>query len=139
MLKRRRVGMIVWGAILTFVGIVLHFEALLLCLNSGNKRLPDIYLEVIVLFAFGLLFICAGVVLLVFGIINAKKVTAYNQELNQTIYTARCYSCGIVVQSRIGDFRPHRRYPEGFVYCPVCRKPLSRRLFTQLPQQNTEL
>ena len=119
MLRRKKIGLIIWGAIL-LVGAIGMF---------GTDE------------AFGFIlgiFLLAGAILMItFGIINAVSVTKYNKTLlAQNIdYRCQCPSCGKDIQARIQDFRPHGRFPEGFIYCPICKKPISKNAFRPFRQE----
>ncbi|MBR5738494.1 MAG: hypothetical protein IKY02_00720, partial [Lachnospiraceae bacterium] len=69
---------------------------------------------------------------------------AYNEELeaykeaNKRKVAARCFKCGYVVYNYDIYFQFHTRYPEGFVYCPYCRQPLSRNLFNYAEESPQE-
>lgn len=42
-------------------------------------------------------------------------------------YSTKCSSCGHVVTYTGADVRKHRRWPYGFIWCPVCKKPIGHR------------
>lgn len=120
MLKRKRIGVIVWGVILFGISGIF----VLMCLESNASG--------IVLFPGILLMV--SLVMVIGGIINAVSVTKYNNELLRrgTKYLANCPFCKKDIKCTIADFRPHGRYPEGFIYCPVCKKPVSKNAFTEV-------
>ena len=119
MLQHKRVGLIIWGAILTAAGFIMFV--------SGAAD------EIGGLIITGLLILAGGIIMLVFGILNAVKVTRYNNELinDGKSYTTNCVKCGRVISAQTKDFRPHGRFPEGFIYCPVCKAPISKNAFTE--------
>lgn len=134
-LQPTRPGMIVWGIILILIGTII-LAAFLPSAKVVNTRAIIIFL--------GGLFILAGVILLIAGIIfNAKRGSANRQVYAQNrdkIMVGTCVHCHNPVSARIVDFRTHKNYPEGFIYCPICKKPISVRAFHamdkgDMPQQ----
>ena len=126
--KKKRVGLIVWGAILITVGGI---YLLLLSISALQGRgSASVYAAMAMFF----MLILGGAIMLIFGIINVVNVKKYNAALDvNALHVTRCFSCGTEISCFLKDFREHSRYPEGFIYCPVCRKPLSRRAFTVYP------
>ena len=120
MLKRTRVGLIVWGMIIIFFGIMF------LCLSAEDKS----WLIV------GGIITAGGLGLLVPGIILAIKVKVDNKRLIEEnagfSYVTTCPFCGRPVGCKIQDFRFHKRYPEGFVFCSICKHPISRSAFIKV-------
>ena len=136
MLKKARVGLIIWGAILSVVGLYFLLGALhSLAPNDYTTNQSTAASTALILCLFGLFILSGGVLMLVFGIINAVKTKKYNKSIENDLYVARCFVCGTEVRCNPADFTAHRNYPEGFRYCPVCRKPLSRNAFTLYPGQ----
>ena len=137
MLKRKKVGLIVWGVILSAIGGVLiplmMMSAPDFFSDSGNRSSLVFWIVTAVMLAIG------GTLMLVFGIVNAVKVSRYNNrilsETKDLIYIATCFNCGYQISAKYMDFTPHSRYPEGFVYCPVCKKPCSRNVFRAYKQE----
>lgn len=129
MLKHARVGLIVWGAIL-LVGSLISIIAVSSELN-GYSNDAAIFMILLILIMLG------GAIMIVFGIINVVKTSNYNREiLNQNIvYYGFCPHCGTRLDCTIRDFRQHGRFPEGFVYCKVCKKPVSKNAFNQAQYQ----
>ena len=74
-----------------------------------------------------------GVVLIIVGIINVITTNNYNKQYLQRyrgkVLISTCYFCHHEVVCYAEDFHEHRNYPEGYVYCPVCKKPLSMNAF----------
>ena len=124
MLKRKRVGMIVWGAIIVLFSI-------LIMLSYQDQDKSNLILGGIVM--------AGGFGLLVPGIILAAKVSvANNRILNENegfTYVANCLYCGRPVSCKFQDFQNHKRYPEGFLYCPICKHPISRNVFVKVLDQ----
>lgn len=111
MMQRARVGMIVWGAIFCVIALVLVFTSV---------------------WPLAILFTIGGVLFLIFGIRSSARASKNNDAVmadNRTFY-ARCHHCGSEVIAHSRNFRLHGRYPEGYVLCPVCKKPLSKNAFT---------
>lgn len=109
MMQRKRVGMIVWGAIFCFIALVCLFT----------------------LWPLAIPFIIGGVLFLVFGIKASVRASRNNDAVmadTRTFYT-RCFHCGREVTAHSRDFMLHGRYPEGYVPCPICKKPLSKNAF----------
>ena len=133
MLKRKRIGLIVWGVIFNAVGfllvmwIVMNEDRYLNSIYSQNRAEGMFWILI------GIMLAAGGMIMLIFGILNAVRVTRFNNkilaETNRLTYYATCFGCGYRISARYNDFTPHSRYPDGFVYCPVCRKPLSFHLF----------
>lgn len=119
MLQHKRVGLIIWGAILTAIGFIMFVSGA----ADGIGALIII----------GLMILAGGILMLAFGIVNAVKVTKYNNDLinDGKSYTTNCVKCGRVISAQTKDFRPHGRFPEGFIYCPVCKAPISKNAFTE--------
>ena len=126
MYKKKRTGLIVWGGILLTVGLLVAAAAVGSTVTKTEK-VGDILSMVSSAF----MLLSGGGIMLTFGIINAVKVSRYNNELkNKDVrYTARCTFCGYELICSPEHFRPHRRYPEGYTTCPACKKPLSLNLF----------
>jgi len=119
MLRSRRTGMIVWGAIIVFGGIMM---ATLLFSGTELSRSTGII---------GIVMIIGGGLLLGFGIAGAVKASKHNSALiaEGKTYIGKCVSCGNPIKATIRDFRPHGRFPEGYMVCPVCKKPVSKNAF----------
>ena len=128
MLKRKRVGLIVWGIILSTLGLIYFIVGL--CVQLVNHY--D-YMWIMALAGFFVL--AGGVIMLVFGIRNAVKTTRYNNTVmsHNEVYFANCVFCGRPITCALKDFIPHRNYPEGYTTCPFCRRPLSRNVFSVSP------
>ena len=126
MYKKKRTGLIVWGGILLTVGLLVAAAAVGSTVTKTEK-VGDILSMVSSAF----MFLSGGGIMLTFGIINAVKVSRYNNELKSrdVRYTAKCPFCGYDLICSPEHFRPHRRYPEGYTTCPACKKPLSLNLF----------
>lgn len=80
-----------------------------------------------------IIFFALGGILFIVGIINAITTSKYNERYLQRYqgkaFITTCHFCNHEVICRAEDFREHRNYPEGYVYCPVCKKPLSINAF----------
>ena len=122
-----------WGVIFNAVGfllvmwIVMNEDRYLNSIYSQNRAEGMFWILI------GIMLAAGGMIMLIFGILNAVRVTRFNNkilaETNRLTYYATCFGCGYRISARYNDFTPHSRYPDGFVYCPVCRKPLSFHLF----------
>ena len=123
-LKRKRIGLIVWGAIVSGFALSCIISAILSSVNLTG-------LVVIVILYLCLL--AGGIAMLVGGIINVSRVSQYNQQVlaeeNRYYYAGVCPHCQHPVSCGFSSFSPHRRYPEGFIYCPYCKRPISKNLF----------
>ena len=122
MLKRNRIGLLVWGTLVftvgtVFIGSEVPFLAWMLMLG--------------------------GATMLTFGIILLVKTTKYNNQLRaeyqNMILTTNCLHCGRQVDTNLESFVTHRNFPEGFIYCPICKKPISRNAFTAVPKQQQQI
>ena len=118
MIKKARVGLIIWGAILVVISII--FAGL-------GSSAADFFI------IFGVLFV-GGAIMIVFGILNVVKTSKYNNELlaKSGMFNGVCPSCRSQITASVKDFKPHGRYPEGFIYCPVCKKPISKNAFKEV-------
>ena len=134
MLKRKRTGLIVWGAVLNRIGVLLVMWIVM----NEDRYLNSIYsqnrAEGMFWILIGIMLAAGGMIMLIFGILNAVRVTRFNNkilaETNRLTYYATCFRCGYRISAKYTDFVPHSRYPNGFVYCPVCRTPCSINIFT---------
>lgn len=131
MYKKKRVGLIVWGAILVFSA--LSILLLMFATYRQEKNVSMVYFYT--LLAFTLNMLAGGCLLLGFGIGNAVRVSRANNRVRREnegyYFITTCYHCGRQVTCRFQDFSMHSRFPEGFVYCPACRTPLSIKTFTK--------
>ena len=118
MLRGKRIGLIVWGVIL----------------GSGSIALFALDDEVAT--GIGLVNLFGALMMIIFGIVNVVSTTKYNNILlsqSPTDFIGKCPSCFNEIQCTIRDFRRHGRFPEGYLYCPVCRKPISKNAFRPYP------
>ena len=113
MLRRKKIGLLIWGTI--------FLVASGMCFASDNAGG----------FVIGLFLLAGAILMIVFGIVNVVSVTKHNNILirENLDYRCQCPNCARDIQARIQDFRPHGRFPEGFIYCPICKKPISRNAF----------
>lgn len=123
MLKHAKVGLIVWGCIL-LLGSLIALIAMYDSFSYGDGGVAAFVILII-------LIMLGGAIMLVFGIVSTVKASNYNREIlnRNVIYYGFCPHCGTRLDYTIKDFRPHGRYPEGFAYCKVCKKPVSRNAF----------
>lgn len=140
MLKKKRIGLIIWGSLLSGFGIFF----LLGTIFYRNLRLNDYsYFNVtsIRYLIFALMLLAGGTIMLVFGIRNAILTSKENKRLLEEnlnlVYRTTCFACNSIIEAKFTDFMRHSRYPEGFVYCPICRRPLSIRAF-RIESNSTE-
>ena len=145
MLKRKRVGLIVWGIILSTAGMFFFILGLVLYNiepirhYSYNSYFGSYYETrnggYLAMALIGVAVFAGGVIMLVFGIRNAVKTTRYNNTVmsHNEVYFANCVFCGRPITCALKDFIPHRNYPEGYITCPFCRRPLSRNVFSVSP------
>ena len=127
MLRRTRKGLIIWGAVLLAYSFMI-FVVYAFAGNGWQNRDLSTKAGAIVMF---LLAFFGGVVMLTCGIINAVLTAKHNRELiNQNlVFITDCMFCGRTVNCGIQDFRPHRRYPEGYTLCPFCKRAVSKNAF----------
>ncbi len=113
MLRGKRIGLIVWGIIFLFVSLALYSVG-----NGFASAVASINL-------------IGALLMIIFGIVNVVSATKYNNlMLRQNLhYNCVCPSCAKNIDCDIKSFRRHGNFPEGFVYCPVCKHPISRNLF----------
>ena len=116
MLRGKRIGLIVWGTIL----------------SVGSFALFAVDDEVAT-YA-GIVNLIGAALMIIFGIVNIVSATKFNNIMlsGNTDFIGRCTTCNNEIQCTIKDFRPHGRFPEGFLYCPVCKRPISRNAFRPL-------
>ena len=133
-LKRKRVGLIVWGIILISLSLAFFLSAISTFIQEGQNMEGAI--AAISMIIIGLFALAGGIVMLIAGILNATKVSRYNRQVleeeKRYYYSGICPFCQRTVNCEYADFNPHKRYPEGFIYCPICRKPISRNAFQQI-------
>ena len=143
-MMRKKTGLIVWGAILLGFGLLFMLSSLTNIVRiSAVKSYYDMrYLGLssfYFLMALSVNLAIGGGVMLGFGIRNAVLVNRQNgvtlAEARKYAYNATCFRCGTAVNCTGTNFAAHPRYPEGFVYCPVCRTPLSKNLFAKVAIQ----
>ncbi len=139
MIKKKRTGLIVWGSILLTLGAIFLIGCIVNRTSSYGYRGND---SITYLFP-GVICFIGGGLLLGFGIRNSILVSRNNSQAEEenrgVIYYATCFSCGTPVEATFNMFQPHRNYPEGFVYCSVCKRPISKNMFfanTDDPSQN---
>lgn len=122
MLRRKRVGMIVWG-------VIFLLFAILVMISYQDEYMSNLILGGVIM--------AGGLGLLVPGIILSIRVSVTNNRiLNENkgfTYVTNCPFCGRSVGCKIQDFQKHKRYPEGFLYCPVCKHPISFNAFVKVP------
>lgn len=125
MLKRKRIGMIVWGSILLCIGL---YMLILSYAVSTESPASVAFLPVLII---GGMITAGGLLLIIFGIINAVKTSRYNNEVmrRNEIFTANCIYCGRSLTCTARNFRFHRRFPEGYTTCPYCKGNISRNAF----------
>lgn len=130
MLKKKNIAPIIIGAVLILWALSL---TLLLLADSFSgaadleAALPAIFVSILCpMFLF-----IPGFILLLIGIIKLVKVIKHNREVvaKHEIDFAQCPYCQYQFKAARTDFRAHRSFPEGYVSCPSCKKPLSYKLF----------
>lgn len=127
MLRRTKKGLIIWGSILLCFSLY-FITAYFLAGNGWQARDMQSRIAAIIIFLF---LSAGGVTMLTFGIINAVLTANHNRELlsRNLTFTANCIYCGGLINCTVRDFRPHRRYPEGYTACPYCKRPVSKNAF----------
>lgn len=136
MLKRKRIGMLITGAIITLMFFFFATSIVLGVIASWKDLSPNdsgTTLGIIIMYSvFILLPLSVGIPLFIIGLISTIKACKYNKEKmieGETLQTT-CFHCNnVVIVDRV-QFASHRRFPEGFIYCPYCSKPLSYNVFT---------
>ena len=67
------------------------------------------------------------------GIVKDVRVAKNNRQIENDSkeWCCRCICiyCHNTVYSELTEFASHRNYPEGYIYYPYCKKPLSKNLF----------
>lgn len=121
-MKRKRIGMIVWGVILLGIGLFILITGNIA--TQGSKK--------IILF----IWLCSiplitGTFLLSFGIIDTVRATRYNNEIlkRNELYVTNCIYCGRLFSRTAKYFRFHRNFPEGYTNCPYCKRHISKNTF----------
>lgn len=115
MLQKYNKGLIIWGIILSVLGTIV----------SRLHRSASIFF-CIIFFSMATIFIIIGVITNI-KIYNHNKIVKEDDKKWQ--YQTECIYCHQTITCIPSDFKPHYRYPEGFVYCPYCKKPVSKRVF----------
>ena len=117
MLRKRKIGLIIWGSILTVLALPLTIAFAIV----GNEG-----------WIIALVVLIPGVALLISGSVNSIIVSSYNRQLIKNgagpTYIARCNSCNVEFTVRETDFKKGRENPEGIVRCPNCRRQISKHL-----------
>ena len=108
--KKGHVGLIIIGSIFALIGAYCTY----------------IHISGLIILGPALIMIALGIVFTVIANKNNNKICSLYHD---KILSTTCIYCGHPVSTNIYRFRLHRRYPEGFIYCPVCKKPLSRYAF----------
>lgn len=74
-----------------------------------------------------------ALIVTIVGIVKYVSAKKYNKsfllEYRNKIFATTCFHCGYEVDGFAQDFVKHRHYPEGYMSCPVCHKPLSLNAF----------
>lgn len=133
MYRKPKPGFYISGGIVTGLSLVV-----LLALLASGEYDTDSLLAVFTFFVLGLCLLGGGIAVSA----SAKK---HNNNLIKTQGRSaglECPACKYKISVDVSSFLPHRNFPEGFVYCPACKKPLSIRLFKpedkEIIQDNSE-
>lgn len=53
-------------------------------------------------------------------------VNSQNNDKNSLLdlFEVKCTYCGTTLTYQRKDVAPHRRWPNGYIYCPNCRRPI---------------
>ena len=126
------------GIIVGIILMVLGCASVLFGL-FGNKNFMEseqtFFIFILLAIVGGSLFIAGLVLVIVFGVRKARVKAGNRQYMEAQKYyrgktlATNCIYCGRQVTAYAEDFHSHRNYPEGFIYCPVCKKPLSINAF----------
>lgn len=133
MLKRTRAAFFVWGGILVCFGMIFIGIAATTFVDYGFEASSDMTSSALFCALVpGLIMILVAALLFIIGGIKAGKVRKYNRKLiaENEIDEADCPYCHVTNRIRRIDFIPHRKFPEGFIYCKACKKPLSYNTFS---------
>ena len=122
-MKKHHNGIWIFGTIILIIGAI----QLIVAIHKHNG--------ITFLMILGILGLCLGLALIVSGLVTSISATRYNkrylQEHRDKIFIATCHHCHNEVECSAEDFEEHRNFPEGFVYCPICKKPLSANAFDE--------
>ncbi len=120
MLKRMNFGWIIWSGIFLLFG--------LFSISSKNTA----YL--------GIISLVISAIFVIVGIKNCIQTAKENKRIEEKyrglVFRTNCIHCGYFIEADLHSFQPHRNYPEGFVYCPVCKKPVSKNAFHTEPDDS---
>ena len=116
---------IVWGIILLHRALDGLLGSIMFAYANPNSEALGI------LIAYTLLFFLLGTTVLLLGLDSRKKVIEYNQQIIDKDLIATCFCCKQKIIVNSSKFKPHKLYPNGFIYCPVCHTPLNRCLFIE--------
>ena len=134
-LERPHTGMLVSGGILTFIG-----AAALIVLKKLGLSMP-FFTGFTVIQIINIFILVAGVALLVIGIILTAKSLIHNSKIREayqdTEWYGNCIYCHSQIRCEVQNFFPHRKYPEGFAHCPVCKKPVSRNALQSIKKKSS--
>lgn len=93
----------------------------------------------LIIFSFGPLL--AGIIMTIIGLVKYFSAKRYNEafvsQYQDKIFVATCFRCGHEVECLAEDFSEHRLYPDGYVYCSICRQPLSFQIFDAYDLEET--
>lgn len=125
MLKRKSKGWFAWGTVSMISAVFWGF--------LGIEMIFDMkYLELGLIVSIpGLISLALAVFLFVMGGVKASRVNKHNARMRDLgeIDECECPYCRITNRVKRIEFMSHRRYPEGFVYCKSCKKPISYNAF----------
>ena len=121
---------------LWIVGIILLAIGFLIALYSFGSMEEEARFFLLV---FAGIFFIPGIIMTVVGLVRRSNVQRSNEAFlrryHGALFDTTCFYCGHEIECTAEDFSIHRNYPEGFVYCPICRKPLSKKLFEVVEEQ----
>ena len=134
--QRPYTGMLISGGILTFIGVIAFIIFNLLGLNVPFFTVFTFF-QVIIIFI-----LVAGIALLVIGIVLTAKSLSHNSKIREayqdTEWYGNCIYCHSSIHCEIQNFYPHSKYPEGYMHCPICKKPVSRNALHALKKGSHE-
>ena len=126
-MKRAKKAPLILGIIISAIG----FIGIIILLSVRSSNVGD-YLGPIIILVIGILLI----LLYVYRRNNIETSNRlFLRRYAGKVLVTTCFYCGHQISAHAEDFSAHRRYPEGFIYCPVCHKPLSINAFNTCDEQ----
>ncbi|MDO4207582.1 MAG: hypothetical protein Q4D15_08330 [Lachnospiraceae bacterium] len=126
-MKRTKKASLILGIIISAIGLI----GVIMVASARSSGFEYYILPIIVL--------VIGIILILLYVYKRSTVNTSNKYFLRKYFgkelVTTCFYCGHQISAHAEDFSVHRRYPEGFIYCPVCHKPLSINAFNTIDEQ----